>query len=91
MLPPVWTGLNALSVFSAIKQLPLELLEDSVLKIDFSEVQHLDSSGMGALVGLQKQLRSSQHTAIKITGASDCVKRLMYTANLHRLFLIENS
>ena len=87
ILPPVWTGLNALSVFSAIQKLSLGLLQNTTLKIDFSQVEFLDSSGLGALVGLQKQLVQN-HTVIQIIGADAHALRLLKTANLHQVFMI---
>lgn len=87
VLPPVWTGLNALSVFSAMQDLPLEALQNKTLKIDFSQVEFLDSSGLGALVGLQKQLVENQ-IAIQIIGADAHARRLLKTANLHQMFFI---
>jgi len=87
ILPPVWTGLNALSVFSAMQKLPLSALRNKTLKIDFSQVEFIDSSGLGALVGLQKQLAENQ-TVIQISGADAHARRLLKTANLHQLFFI---
>ncbi|MAD09880.1 MAG: hypothetical protein CL592_05310 [Alteromonas sp.] len=87
VLPPVWTGLNSLSVFSAMQNLPLEALQNKALKIDFSQVEFLDSSGLGALVGLQKQLVENQ-IVIQIIGADAHARRLLKTANLHQMFFI---
>jgi anti-anti-sigma factor len=87
VLPPVWTGLNSLSVFSAMQNLPLEALQNKALKVDFSQVEFLDSSGLGALVGLQKQLVENK-TVIQIIGADAHARRLLKTANLHQIFLI---
>ena len=90
VLPLVWTGLNALSVFSAMQKLPLSALRNKTLKIDFSQVEFIDSSGLGALVGMRKQLAKHQ-TAIQIIGADAHVRRLLKTANLQQLFFINNS
>lgn len=87
ILPPVWIGLNALSVFSAINSLSLEYLRNDTLTIDFSQVEYLDSSGLGALIGLRKKL-AAQDTFIHITGAREHALRLLKTANFHQLFLV---
>lgn len=87
ILPPVWTGLNALSVFAAIQKLSLEYLRNDTLTIDFSQVEYLDSSGLGALIGLRKKL-AAQGTFIHITGARDHALRLLNTANFHQLFIV---
>ena len=87
VLPPVWSGINALSVFSAINKLPMELLEGAELKIDFSEVEYLDSSGLGALVGLQKQLRE-HGTKLHLIVTDANILRLLSVANLNKILKI---
>ncbi|MBR9792715.1 MAG: STAS domain-containing protein [Gammaproteobacteria bacterium] len=87
ILPPVWTGLNALSVFSAMQKLPRQGLQNGTLKIDFTQVEFLDSSGLGALVALQKQLVVN-NVVIHIIGADAHARRLFRTANLDQMFVI---
>lgn len=87
VLPAEWSGVNALSAFTALKQLPVDMLVDKSLVIDLSEVTHLDSSGLGAIIGLRKKL-GKHKVDIQLTGASSFVKRLLETANFDRLFSI---
>lgn len=87
VLPSNWNGINALHAFSALKLLPLDKLVDNELIIDLSEVDHIDSSGLGAIIGLRKKLMK-QRVEIRLAGANSHVRRLLTTANFDRLFSI---
>lgn len=87
VLPADWNGMNALNAFSALKVLSLDELVDKSLIIDLSEVDHIDSSGLGAIIGLRKKL-ISQRVNIQLAGANSHVRRLLNIANFDRLFSI---
>ena len=87
VLPAEWNGMNARNAFDALRQLPLDQLVDKSLIIDLSEVDHIDSLGLGAIIGLRKKL-ISQRVNIQLAGANSHVRRLLNIANFDRLFSI---
>ena len=59
----------------------------SALEIDLSQVTFLDSSGLGALISLQKTLRSQNGTVRLINPATN-VRQILELTRLHRVFEI---
>ena len=60
------------------------------LELDFSTVTFLDSSGLGALISLQKTLRSRSGT-VRLLKPSPNVRQLLELTQLHRVFEIVNA
>lgn len=56
---------------------------DAVI-IDFSRVEYIDSSGLGAMVGLRKKLLLTD-TPLLIAGANDSVKKIIHLTHLENL------
>ena len=59
----------------------------TALEIDLSQVTFLDSSGLGALISLQKALRSQNGTVRLINPAAN-VRQILELTRLHRVFEI---
>jgi anti-sigma B factor antagonist len=59
------------------------------LEFDFSTVTFLDSSGLGALISLQKTLRSRSGT-VRLLKPSPDVRQLLELTQLHCVFEIVN-
>ncbi len=59
------------------------------LELDFSTVTFLDSSGLGALISLQKTLRARNGT-VRLLKPSPSVRQLLELTQLHRVFEIVN-
>ncbi|MCB1128802.1 MAG: STAS domain-containing protein [Verrucomicrobiae bacterium] len=58
-----------------------------ILQMDLSQTAFLDSSGLGALVGLHKTLRQ-QDGVLQILHPTPAVAQLLELTRLHRLFEI---
>lgn len=56
--------------------------------IDFSEVEFIDSSGIGALLGVQKRLHS-ESLPVVISGAKPNVVSVIELLRLHRVFSLQ--
>ena len=59
----------------------------AALELDLSQVTFLDSSGLGALISLQKALRSQNGTVRLINPAAN-VRQILELTRLHRVFEI---
>ncbi len=62
-----------------------ESSEHPNLVIDLTKVNYIDSSGLGALIALQKDARFNGG-ALSVVGASEQIKRVMKMTNLDKLF-----
>lgn len=56
--------------------------------IDFSEVEFIDSSGIGALLGIQKRLHSDSMPVV-IAGAKPNIVSVIELLRLHRVFSLQ--
>ncbi|NVK54197.1 MAG: STAS domain-containing protein [Alteromonadaceae bacterium] len=90
LLPRVWTGMNARSVLLAVEDLSLQNTPDNRVNIDFSRVEYIDSSGLGALVSLRKTFARKQ-LAVCLVNVDQHIYGLLETANFDRLFKINQS
>ncbi len=87
VLPRVWTGANARSVLLAVEELSLQPTSSKTVNIDFSRVEFIDSSGLGALIGLRKSIARKQLIA-RLINVNAHIRGLLETANFDRLFEI---
>lgn len=81
-------GVSRLTAINAtqFKIEAIELVEGgmSILAIDFSEVEFLDSSGIGALVGILKKI--GHRGEIVVCGLNDNLTHLFQITRLDRVF-----
>lgn len=56
------------------------------VRLDFSQVQYLDSSALGMLVLLAKKNKSSGNKRLVIHGAQNTAKDILEMANLNKLY-----
>ena len=64
--------------------------ENPNVVIDLSNVNYIDSSGLGTLIAIQKDARFNGGS-LSIVGASEQIKRVMKMTNLDKLFDFYNS
>jgi anti-sigma B factor antagonist len=62
----------------------------SAVTIDFSDVDFIDSSGIGALLGVQKRLKASDEP-VTLLNARNSVIEVIELLRLHRVFRIRKS
>ncbi|MDC8829805.1 STAS domain-containing protein [Alteromonas gilva] len=87
ILPRVWTGINARSVLLAVEDLYIQPTPENRINIDLSRVEYIDSSGLGALVGIRKTIAKKQMT-VRLINVDKHIQGLLETANFDRLFEI---
>lgn len=58
------------------------------LEVDLNTVNFIDSSGVGAILGLFKKM-SADHPDVKLTGVKPEVQEILELLRLHRIFQIE--
>lgn len=76
---------NAFKVRDAIRA---ELKhEHRVLRIDFAKLDFLDSSGLGALISLQKSM-AEQNGKVQLVNPTDTSLQILELTRLHRIFEI---
>ena len=82
-------GLTQLAAANAAEvrdKIRAELKEDhALLKIDFSQIEVLDSSGLGALIALQKTL-ASQNGRVQLYHPNSTSQQILELTRLHRIF-----
>jgi len=78
---------SALSIRSEI-DLEAKKLHPETIKLDFSEVTFMDSSGIGLVMGRYK-LAKAYGGKVSVVGASAHIKKVMKLAGLERLASIE--
>lgn len=61
----------------------------STVVIDFSKVRFIDSSGIGALLSIQKRLKPESEP-VKILNAKPAVIKVIELLRLHRVFNLQN-
>ena len=86
-------GLNAIHVERLRGELHSwidEHLQSPVFLLDFQEVQMIDSSGLGLLVGLLKVLRT-RGSEIHICGATQKVKMVFHVTRTQKFFPFHDS
>lgn len=59
-----------------------------VIAVDFSEVEYLDSSGLGMLLMLRDLAKAAEREAV-LSGCHGAVKQILDIANFGKLFNIE--
>ena len=59
-----------------------------VLRVDMAEVEFVDSSGIGALLGLYKRLPAS-HGAVRLLNTSRPVRSVIELLRLQKVFLLD--
>ncbi len=88
LLPRVWTGAQARAVLLAVEGLSLRPTPNNMINIDLSRVEHIDSSGLGALVALRKII-ARKHMTASLINVDQHIRSLLETANFDRLFEIK--
>lgn len=63
--------------------------EPSAVVFDFSNLEYLDSTGLGALISILKMVKPQKHT-ITIQHAKSNVKKLFTITELDRDFILED-
>ncbi|MFQ5703418.1 MAG: STAS domain-containing protein [Gemmatimonadales bacterium] len=76
------------AAFEAIEVIEAGALKRGVLVIDFSSTRSVDSSGLGALIVVQRKAAESR-IAIKLRGLSQELRFLLALTKLEDLFEIE--
>ncbi|MFJ7934981.1 STAS domain-containing protein [Sporosarcina sp. NPDC096371] len=67
---------------------PAEKLKDMQAELDLSEVEYVDSTGLGVFVGFYKAVKANGGH-VKITGANQRLKRLFEITGLSEVMDIE--
>ncbi len=67
---------------------PLTKNEGADIVIDLSEVNYMDSTGLGVFIGVLKSVRANNGT-LKLTGMSDRVTRLFEITGLNEVMEID--
>ncbi len=65
------------------------VVRGSHIVIDFSDLAYLDSSGLGAVVGLKVSSMSEGECTLELVNLSPRVRELLKLANLTQFFLIK--
>lgn len=75
-----------------LKRMVLEELEHGArhFVIDFARTGYIDSSGLGVLVGLSKQVRQVEGE-LRLTSLNEDLQRLFELTKLHTLFEIRDT
>ncbi len=66
----------------------IQNLNDLQVELDLSEVEYIDSTGLGVFVGFFKKLKDN-NGYMKITGASNRIKRLFEITGLDQIIDVE--
>jgi anti-anti-sigma factor len=76
-------GKNTTEIRDVVQPL---LLRGGRIVLDFAELEYLDSSGLGAIVGLKVSAISRGHSGLELRNLTPRVKQLLAITNLLQLF-----